>query len=53
MSEEVHQPGCADDCGGTYFCAECGRECGWCFGCWDDLPELCDDCWADRHRDDP
>lgn len=52
MSEEVHQPGCAgsDECGGTFDCTCCGRECGWCFGAADDLPDYCDDCWAEHHQ---
>jgi hypothetical protein len=39
----VRRPGC----NGTYVCLGCERECGWCFGCGDDMPELCDDCWFD------
>lgn len=29
-----------------YRCARCQRRVPWCFGAADDMPELCDDCWA-------
>jgi hypothetical protein len=45
-----HAPKCNASCGGTYECPGCNRTVGWCFGCWDDLPELCDDCWAIAHQ---
>ena len=41
----VHVPDC-DGCGGIYLCPGCQRLCGWCFGCGDDMPDHCDDCWA-------
>jgi hypothetical protein len=57
VSAVVHAPGCTaplvvngvrrPGCNGTYVCLGCERECGWCFGCGDDMPELCDDCWFD------
>lgn len=34
------------DCGGTFVCPGCGRTVGWCYGCDDELFELCDDCWG-------
>lgn len=40
----VHQPDC-NGCGSTYECNACERVCGWCFGCGDDMPDICDDCW--------
>lgn len=33
-----------------FRCARCKRWCGYCFGCSDDMPELCDDCWCDVTR---
>lgn len=43
---DVHQPDCDRDCGGSYICPACSRVCGWCYGCADDAPALCDDCWC-------
>lgn len=40
---------CARCKGRTYTCARCRRVVPECEGCADDLPELCDDCWADSH----
>lgn len=40
----VDDRGDFEDCGERYVCACCGRECGPCFGCSDELFELCDDC---------
>jgi hypothetical protein len=37
------------NCGGVFVCSRCGRATGWCRGCADDLPELCDDCWCATH----
>jgi hypothetical protein len=34
-------------CGGTYVCTGCERKVGWCFGAADNMPELCDECWAE------
>jgi hypothetical protein len=49
-----HLPGClkcgVPGCGGTYRCPKCRRTVGWCFGCADDRPELCDDCWCLAHQ---
>jgi hypothetical protein len=52
----VHSKGCSDArCGQSYalpigaasfFCEGCERVCGYCMGCVDDMPELCDDCAA-------
>jgi hypothetical protein len=44
LSPEVHAPDCDGACGGTYTCPRCDRECGYCFGAYDDTPALCDDC---------
>lgn len=30
----------------TFVCPMCERECCYCNGCADDMPALCDDCWA-------
>ena len=46
-TSDVHAPDCGFRCGGSYVCPGCARICGWCFGCGDDMPELCDDCWLD------
>ena len=32
--------------GKTYLCPGCLRNIPWCCGAADDMPELCDDCWA-------
>lgn len=50
----VHCKGCSDRrCADAYalpvgvakfFCQGCERWCGYCMGCTDDMPELCDDC---------
>lgn len=33
-----------------YFkCPQCKRWVSWSFGCADDMPELCDDCWTSKH----
>lgn len=29
-----------------FLCPECKRWVGWCMGCDDDDPEICDNCWA-------
>lgn len=34
----------------TFFCPRCERVVSWNFGCDDDMPALCDDCWADVER---
>lgn len=31
-------------CGGTYVCVRCECEFGWCLGCYDGTPALCDEC---------
>ena len=49
VSVVVHVSDCRG-CNGTYVCERCKRECGWCFGCADDMFELCDDCWLDVTR---
>lgn len=33
----------------TFVCAKCGRRVSWDFAAADDEPDLCDDCWAERH----
>lgn len=53
--DTVHCEGCSDKhCAETYevppghakfFCQGCEHWVGWCKGCADDMPELCDDCW--------
>jgi len=30
-----------------FLCPVCERWVGWCMGCSDELPEVCDDCWRD------
>jgi hypothetical protein len=35
-------------CGGTYQCVTCGRICGWCFGAYDEHPDDCDGCVAEK-----
>jgi hypothetical protein len=47
MREAVHYDGCDTACGGTWVCAGCNRLVGFCGGCSDDMPELCDECWND------
>jgi len=41
----IHAPGC-EGCGGVYQCTRCGNICGWCYGAWDNMPALCDDCFV-------
>jgi hypothetical protein len=43
--QDIHVHDCGLTCGGVYSCPGCRRTCGWCFGCADDMIELCDDCW--------
>lgn len=46
------------NCGGAtcendrsvYLCKGCSRWVPWCYGGADDLPEHCDDCWAEAHE---
>ena len=45
-----HARGCP--CGGSYICAGCRREVGYCDGGSDDMPHHCDDCWAKAHARD-
>lgn len=33
-----------------FRCLGCNRWCGWCFGCADDMPTKCDDCWAEAQQ---
>lgn len=33
----------------TFECVECKREVCWCMGAWDDMPDVCDDCWCEAH----
>jgi len=47
LAEAIHGGGCDARCGGTWTCPGCERFLGYCMGCSDDMPELCDDCWAD------
>lgn len=35
----------------TYQCRGCKRHVPWSFGCDDDMPHHCDDCWADAHEE--
>lgn len=30
----------------TFVCGACERLCCYCFGCNDDMPAVCDDCWC-------
>jgi len=32
--------------GRRYLCASCRLLMPWCFGASDDMPDVCDDCWA-------
>ena len=41
------------ECGGTYTCNRCEREFGWCMGCLDDTPALCDECANVVQADEP
>jgi hypothetical protein len=54
----IHEPGCNrahrdpweppkpfSACGGTFRCPTCKRFVGWCRGCHDDQPDVCDDCY--------
>lgn len=46
------RPVCCCDgwCAGrTYECNVCFRDVPWCFGCNDDMPAACDDCWGEAH----
>jgi len=47
IAEAVHYDGCDAACGGAWPCPGCERLVGYCCGCTDDMPELCDDCWRD------
>lgn len=38
-------------CGGTFRCTTCKRTVGWCKGCSDDYPGLCDECANKRYED--
>lgn len=33
----------------AYLCYSCKRIVPWSFGCADDLPHVCDDCWGEAH----
>lgn len=33
----------------TFICPWCLRRVSWDFGCDGDMPEACDDCWAEAH----
>ena len=40
--------GCTESvCGGAYKCRHCHKLFGWCYGAADELPDYCDDCWAE------
>ena len=43
---------CGRDEPKTYVCAWCRRKVPWCFGAFDDMPDVCDDCWAEAHARD-
>lgn len=45
--EPVHH--CESGCCPTFECAGCHRLVGWCRGCFDDMPDHCDDCWVLAH----
>jgi hypothetical protein len=36
--------------GGLWVCAECKRTICTGFGCADEYPDLCDDCWWEKER---
>jgi hypothetical protein len=40
-------------CGGEFICPKCLRLVGWCFGCADDQPAVCDDCWSSSKASSP
>lgn len=42
---------CEDD-QSVYHCKGCDRWVPWCYGGADDLPDHCDDCWAEAHEKD-
>ena len=35
----------------TYVCPWCGHRVPWSNGCADDMPEACDECWAEAHNE--
>ena len=35
-----------------FLCADCKTYQSWDFGCADDHPEVCDDCWNEQERDE-
>lgn len=45
MHFTFHLESCGSNhCGGTFVCARCKRECGFCVGAADDYFDYCDDC---------
>jgi hypothetical protein len=57
MSKEEARP-LPCNCGGalcegeTFDCSGCGRKTPNCRGAADDMPEACDDCWGEAHKDE-
>ena len=36
----------------VFLCPGCNRYCAPCFGCADDMPDHCDDCWVKAHPEE-
>lgn len=53
-SEEVVSPTHAPCCGcgpaDVFVCPACGRLRGFCQGAYDEMPNVCDDCWFEAQR---
>jgi len=47
LAVATHGAGCDRECGGTWVCPGCERLVGFCLGCADNMPVLCDSCWDD------
>lgn len=45
-----HDLGGCGYAGSRFVCAHCYRAVCWCSGAHDDMPDACDQCWADAHR---
>lgn len=41
-----------DETNRTYLCAGCLKRLPWSNGCADDMPNHCDDCWVEAHKND-
>ncbi len=43
----AHAKGCDCTVTQTFTCDRCGRRFGWCLGCHDKMPGVCDFCWRE------